>query len=55
VRGLAKAFGKVAVRDLLSGSGAGPHETLLAVAWSLGILLASYLAAGLIFRRRPAR
>jgi ABC-2 type transport system permease protein len=43
------------VRDLLSGTGAGPHETLLAVVWSLGILLASYLAASLIFRRRAAR
>ncbi len=42
-----------AVRGLLNGTGAGMHA-LAAIAWSVGIALASYLWARRLYNRRRA-
>ncbi len=43
-----------AVRGLLNGTGAGTHA-IAAIAWSVGIALASYLWARRLYNRRRAR
>ncbi|MBL7501180.1 ABC transporter permease [Frankia nepalensis] len=43
------------MRGLLVGGGADGGEAVRAVVWCVGILLAGYLAAALLFRRRTSR